>query len=184
MSIRLLIAAALLAALSQGAWAQGDRTQTTRTSLWLPSRATSAGNRDIYASVVTAAPESTEYLLACISSFASPYPSSCGDFAGVTLTHADGTMRIRFRSDTFDCDRGELATCSITQNGESTASPTVFGGAESSAWFTAVTIVAGQEKLRGGGGGSRNPIGNIRNGGLVASALALGGLLAAVVVFL
>lgn len=94
MSLRLLIAAALLA-VSQVAWAQGQRTRTSTTTLWLPSRPTSAGN-NIYASVITAAPETTEYLLACATTFRSPYPSSCGDFAGVTLTHADGTMRIKF----------------------------------------------------------------------------------------
>ncbi|KAL2754875.1 hypothetical protein ACRALDRAFT_2042721 [Sodiomyces alcalophilus JCM 7366] len=211
MSIALLIAAVLLAA-SQGAWAQRHRTQRTTTSLWLPSRPTSAGN-NMYASVITAVPKSTEYLLACTRSVGSP--STCGDFTGVTLTHADGTMRIEFSSDTYVCDRGASATCNITQAGVTTPSLTVLDPAESSAWYTAVTILERQDNARGGAarvptgsgtsnrnchrggknskgknrnsGNGRDPCSGaetLRNGGLIASSLAVGGLLAAVVVFL
>ncbi|CRK33078.1 hypothetical protein BN1708_006022, partial [Verticillium longisporum] len=72
-------------------------TSKTTTSVWLPSRTTRAGD-NIYASVITAVPEksSTEYLLACTSVFKSPYPSSCGDFRGVTLTQGPETVKIQF----------------------------------------------------------------------------------------
>ncbi|EEY21444.1 predicted protein [Verticillium alfalfae VaMs.102] len=116
---------------------------TSKTSVWLPSRTTRAGD-NIYASVITAVPEksSTEYLLACTSVFKSPYPSSCGDFRGVTLTQGPETVKIQFGSETFTCDADDGDVCDI--NAQATSTATGEGS------FTAITIVSGAEKLSGG----------------------------------
>ncbi|KAM0328566.1 hypothetical protein ACHAQA_004974 [Verticillium albo-atrum] len=130
---------AALAAVAQVLAASSSRTTT---SVWLPSRTTRAGDH-IYASVITAVPEksSTEYLLACTSVFKSPYPSSCGDFRGVTLTQGPETMRIEFGSDTFTCDSDDDdEVCNINDAAASTL-------ASSDRPFTAITIVSGADKL-------------------------------------
>lgn len=92
-----LTASFLLVAWSQLAMAgviNVEATRTTTETVFFPPRPTAAAVEHVYASVITSSPESTEYLLACEPIFTSPYPESCHDFAGVTLTHGASTMRV------------------------------------------------------------------------------------------
>ncbi|KAK6218936.1 hypothetical protein QIS74_06145 [Colletotrichum tabaci] len=137
-----LLAAA--AACIAPAAAQSPSTTTEKSTVWMPPRSTSAGE-NIYASVITAAPSSTEFFLACTTAWQSA--SACAQFSGVTLTYGDGTMKIGFRSDSYDCKRGASATCSVSTANAANAQ-SVLAGPESSAWFTAITIVDGHDKLK------------------------------------
>ncbi|KAK1995375.1 hypothetical protein LX36DRAFT_672524 [Colletotrichum falcatum] len=96
-------------------------------------------------SIIMAAPSSTELFLACTSAWQSA--SACSQFSGVTLTYGDGTMRIGFGSDSYDCKRGDPATCSVGASGSANAH-SVLASSESAAWFTAITIVDGRDKLK------------------------------------
>lgn len=87
-----LLAAA--AAFIAPAAAQSPSTTTEKSTVWMPPRSTGAGE-NIYASVITAAPSSTEFFLACTTAWQSA--SACAQFSGVTLTYGDGTMKIGFR---------------------------------------------------------------------------------------
>ncbi|KAK2733577.1 hypothetical protein CKAH01_08372 [Colletotrichum kahawae] len=119
-------------------------TKTEKSTVWLPPRSTRAGE-NIYASVITAAPSSTEFLLACTSNFRSA--ASCSQFSGVTLTYGNSTMKIGFRSETFDCTRGSTARCSVGGANNAAAAETVLSSSESASWSTAITIIAGHDKL-------------------------------------
>ncbi|KAF4911927.1 hypothetical protein CGCF415_v003925 [Colletotrichum fructicola] len=119
-------------------------TKTEKSTVWLPPRSTRTGE-NIYASVITAAPSSTEFLLACTSNFRSA--ASCSQFSGVTLTYGNSTMKIGFRSDTFDCTRGSTARCSVGGADNAAAAETVLASSESASWSTAITIIAGHDKL-------------------------------------
>ncbi|KAF4837618.1 hypothetical protein CGCSCA4_v011788 [Colletotrichum siamense] len=119
-------------------------TKTEKSTVWLPPRSTRAGE-NIYASVITAAPSSTEFLLACTSNFRSV--ASCSQFSGVTLTYGNSTMKIGFRSETFDCTRGSTARCSVGGANNAAAAETVLSSSESASWSTAITIIGGHDKL-------------------------------------
>ncbi|KAF9877073.1 hypothetical protein CkaCkLH20_05339 [Colletotrichum karsti] len=118
-------------------------TKTEKTTVWLPPQSTGA-RESIYASVITAAPSSTEYLLACTTNFRSA--SSCSHFNGVTLTYGNQTMKVAFRTNTFDCKRGSAATCSV-RSANNAAAESVISGSESASWLTAITIIDGHNKL-------------------------------------
>ncbi|KAK1981896.1 hypothetical protein LZ30DRAFT_67049 [Colletotrichum cereale] len=117
---------------------------TDMSTVWMPPRSTRAGEH-IYASVITAAPSSTELFLACTSVWRSA--SKCSQFSGVTLTYGDNTMKIGFKSDSYDCKRGDSATCSVSAPNAANAQ-SVLASSESAAWYTAITIVDGQVKLK------------------------------------
>ncbi|KAF6824348.1 hypothetical protein CMUS01_10294 [Colletotrichum musicola] len=123
-------------------------TKTERSTVWLPPRSTRAGESNIYASVITAAPSSTEFLLACTSVWRSA--SACSGYSGLTLTYGDGTMKIGSGDETMDCKRGSTATCAVTSRGLASASsqaPRLVSDSESSSWFRAITIIDGHDKL-------------------------------------
>ncbi|TDZ83720.1 hypothetical protein C8034_v005080 [Colletotrichum sidae] len=134
-----------LAAASLAPAAAQSPTKTERTTMWLPPPRSTGVGENIYASVITAAPSSTEYLLACTSVWRSA--SACSHFSGVTLTYGNNTMKIGFRTETFDCKRGPTATCSVSAPGTVDAQ-SVLAGSESARWFTAMTIVDGHDKLK------------------------------------
>ncbi|KAL0943559.1 uncharacterized protein CTRU02_201446 [Colletotrichum truncatum] len=119
-------------------------TETEKSTVWLPPRSTTIGE-NIYASVITAAPSSTEFLLACTSVFRSA--SACSHFNNVTLTYGNNTMKIGFRTDTFDCKRDSTATCAVA-SGNAAASQSTLASSVSASWFTAITIIDGHDKLR------------------------------------
>uniref|UniRef100_L2FPE2 Uncharacterized protein n=1 Tax=Colletotrichum fructicola (strain Nara gc5) TaxID=1213859 RepID=L2FPE2_COLFN len=56
-------------------------------------------------------------------------------------------MKIGFRSDTFDCTRGSTARCSVGGADNAAAAETVLASSESASWSTAITIIAGHDKL-------------------------------------
>ncbi|WQF79459.1 hypothetical protein CDEST_04473 [Colletotrichum destructivum] len=143
MMIPVFLLAAAAACLAPAA-AQSPSKTTEKSTVWMPPRSTGAGE-NIYASVITAAPSSTEFFLACTTAWQSA--SACAQFSGVTLTYGDGTMKIGFRSDSYDCKRGASATCSVSTTNAANAQ-SVLAGPESSAWFTAITIVDGHDKLK------------------------------------
>ncbi|KZL83021.1 hypothetical protein CI238_01951 [Colletotrichum incanum] len=124
--------------------AQSPSTTTEKSTVWMPPRSTRVGE-NIYASVITAAPSSTEFFLACTSVWQSA--SSCLQFSGVTLTYGNNTMKIEFKSDSYNCKRGDSATCSISASNTANAQ-SVLASSESAAWFTAITIVDGHDKLK------------------------------------
>lgn len=86
----LLAAAAILGPAPVAA--QQSPTKTEKSTVWLPPRSTRASESNIYASVITAAPSSTEFLLACTSVWRAA--SVCSGYSGLTLTYGDGTMKI------------------------------------------------------------------------------------------
>ncbi|WYZ38489.1 hypothetical protein EsH8_III_000403 [Colletotrichum jinshuiense] len=154
----LFSAFALLAAAVVGltpAAAQSASTTTEKSTVWLPPRSTRVGE-NIYASVITAAPSSTEFFLACTSVWQSA--SACSQFNGVTLTYGNNTMKIGFRSESFDCKRGDAATCSISA-ANAAGAQTVLASSESASWFTAITIVDGHDKLRSARSSTRSSTG-------------------------
>ncbi|KAK1961139.1 hypothetical protein LY78DRAFT_706719 [Colletotrichum sublineola] len=124
--------------------AQPTSATTEKSTVWMPPRSTRAGE-NIYASVITAVPSSAELFLACTSVWQSA--SACSQFSGVTLTYGDNTIKIEFKSDFYDCKRGDSATCSIGAS-NSAAAQSVLASSESAAWFTAITIVDGHDKLK------------------------------------
>ncbi|KAK2025767.1 hypothetical protein LX32DRAFT_730594 [Colletotrichum zoysiae] len=135
--------AAAAAIVGPGA-AQTKPATTEKSTVWMPPRSTSAGE-SIYASVITAAPSSTELFLACTSVW--QWASACSQFSGVTLTYGDNTMKIGFKSDSYDCKHGGSATCSVGAS-DSASAQSVIAGSESAAWFTAVTVIDGHDKLK------------------------------------
>ncbi|GKT41024.1 uncharacterized protein ColSpa_01205 [Colletotrichum spaethianum] len=124
--------------------AQSSSPTTEKSTVWMPPRSTRVGE-NIYTSVITAAPSSTEYFLACTSVWESA--SSCSQFSGVTLTYGNSTMKIGFKSDTYNCKCGDSATCSISASNTANAQ-SVLASSESAAWFTAITIVDGHDRLK------------------------------------
>ncbi|CAH0051956.1 unnamed protein product [Clonostachys solani] len=162
-------------------------TQST-TSLFLPPRDT--GGASIYASVITQSASTTQYLLACQTSWAAP--TNCnGDFKGVTATYGPSSFGAVIAGTTYKCSLGkDNALCASKTKSDAADKTSTVSSSETSKWFTPVTLVQSttqickRKKSKGkGNGGSDDDCssgGGIKgqNAGVVTMALVLGTYLA------
>ena len=119
--------------------------------------------QSLAASVITAAPSSTEFLLACPSSIAS---QDCGIEPAVTITYAPGADEQNIwqlsyapsgeeftMSNSCSVGHGTKAVCVESNGGKEANFPgvstTTYEGASVQEMFLPVTITAGLEKLAG-----------------------------------
>ncbi|CAH0022295.1 unnamed protein product [Clonostachys rhizophaga] len=154
----------LVAYLAGVAPSQADKTSTilstqSTTSLFLPPRDT--GGASIYASVITQSASTTQYLLACQTSWAAP--ANCkGDFKGVTATYAPSSFGAVIAGTTYKCSLGkDNAVCASKTKSDASDKTSTVASSETSKWFTPVTLVQSttqickrkKSKGKGGGGG-------------------------------